>query len=164
MHPSSGPAGRFRHPEAGAALIEFALVLVPLLALIFLMVDTAWVIYAKASLQEAVREGVRFGVTGGEQTCSGSLNACIRQVVQQYSAGFVNANNVASAVNIRYTSPSDSTTPLTGCGATSAGNILQITISGVAVVPMAPLLRSNSPLSLGASAADAMEANASTCP
>jgi Flp pilus assembly protein TadG len=164
MHPYSRPAERFRHPEAGAALTEFAFVLVPLLALIFLMVDTAWMIFAKASLQEAVREAVRFGIVGQlAPGCSG-LNASIRQVVQQHSAGFVNAQNASSVVSIRYTSPTDSATPLTGCAATSGGNILQVTVSGLAVVPMAPLLRSNSPLILGASSADAMEATPNNCP
>jgi Flp pilus assembly protein TadG len=50
--------------EAGAAMVEMVFVLVPLLALIFLLVDTAWVIFARASLQEAVRQAVRFGVVG----------------------------------------------------------------------------------------------------
>jgi Flp pilus assembly protein TadG len=163
MHPPSPLAGKRRHREAGAALVEFAFVILPLLGLLFLLIDTAWVIFAKASMQEAVREGVRFGVTGGSGACP-SLNACIQQVVQQYSAGFVNAQNVASVVQIQYTSPSDSATPLTGCTATNAGNILQVTISRVAIVPMAPLLRSKSPLSLGASAADAMEASSNPCP
>jgi Flp pilus assembly protein TadG len=157
------PTGR-RNREAGAAMVEMVFVLVPMLALIFLLVDTAWMLFARAALQEAVRQAVRFGVVGQlAPGCSG-LNASIQQVLQQHSQGFVNAGNVSSVVSIRYTSPTDSTTALSGCTATIGGNVLQVSISGFALKPMAPLLRSSSPLTLAANSADVMEPGTNNCP
>jgi Flp pilus assembly protein TadG len=155
-----------RHPDrrrrqAGAAMVEMVFVLLPLLAIIFLLIDTAWMIFARASLQEAARQAVRFGITG---QAPGGLNAAIRLVAQQHSFGFITSANAATVVSIRYTAPSDSTTALSGCSATSGGNVLQVSISGVTLRPMAPLLRSNSPLSLSANSADAMEPGANSCP
>jgi hypothetical protein len=91
-------------------------------------------------------------------------NASIQQVIQQHSQGFVNAGNVASVVSIRYTSPLDSTTALSGCTATNGGNVLQVSISGFTLKPMAPLLRSSTPLALSANSADVMEPGTNSCP
>ena len=86
--------------ERGGQIVEFNLVLIPMLSLMFLAVNTAWAFFAKATLQEAVREGVRSGVTG---TPLGTpcLDASIKQVVTQYSFGFLNSTN-QSAISIAY--------------------------------------------------------------
>ena len=44
----------------GVELIEFTLVLLPLLGFIFLVLDLGWAIYKRATLQFAVREGCRY--------------------------------------------------------------------------------------------------------
>jgi len=160
MRPASRHSRR-RPGQAGSALVEFAIVLLPLLGLIFLLMDIAWMIFARATLQDAAREAVRFGVTG--QSKSG-LNASIRQVAQEHSLGFITSANAASVVGIRYTSPSDSATALSGCAATAGGNVLQVSISGLTLAPLAPLLRSASPLALSANAADVMEPGQTACP
>ena len=38
--------------------------LLPFLALGFLVLDTGWTMFVKATLQNAVQEGARYGVTG----------------------------------------------------------------------------------------------------
>ncbi len=160
---ASSRTGR-RPREVGSALVEMTFVLLPLMGLIFLIVDVAWMIFARASLQEAAREAVRFGVTGQlAPGCSG-LNASIKQIAQQSSFGFITAANASSVISIRYTSPSNSSTALTGCSATAGGNVLQVSISGISLAPMAPLLRSASPLALSANSADAMEPGQNNCP
>jgi Flp pilus assembly protein TadG len=144
--------------------MEMIFVLLPLLGLVFLMVDTAWMIFARASLQEAARQAVRFGITGQlAPGCSG-LNASIRQVAQQHSFGFITTANAATVVGIRYSSPTDSTTALSGCSATAGGNVLQVSISGLTLKPMAPVLRNKTPLMLSANSADAMEPGTNNCP
>ncbi len=147
--------------ERGSELVEFALVLLPLFALVFLSFDTAWVIFIRAALQEAVREGVRFGITG--QSMSGAcLDASIQQVVKTYSFGFVKS---PGQVSIAYYSPFNPGTNLAGTpGATAGGNILQVSINGVSVRSVAPLWRSATPLNLSATAVDVMETSPSNFP
>lgn len=50
--------------EKGVEAVEFALMLLPVFGLIFLIVNVARVIFARACLQEAVRGGVRYVITG----------------------------------------------------------------------------------------------------
>jgi hypothetical protein len=140
--------------QRGSAIVEFGLVLTPLLALVFLIIDIGWVIFAQACLQEAAREGVRFGVTGQLQSGCSGLDCSITQVVQQYSFGFVSASNVS----IHYYSPS-TLTDVTGLpGATAGGNIVEVTVSGVSVKSLGAIGRAASPVVLAATSSDVMEA------
>jgi Flp pilus assembly protein TadG len=67
-----------RRPRAfrlrGAEPLEFTLVLLPLLAMVTVLLDTSWAVFAKATLQRAVRIGVRGG-TGGSGPAAGSTSA-----------------------------------------------------------------------------------------
>ncbi len=149
--------------ERGAEIVEFGLVLIPMLALMFLAVNTAWAFFARATLQEAVREGVRFGVIGTpfQGSC---LDASIKQVVAQYSMGFLNSSN-QSVISIAYYSPTNTGTNLAGqAGATAGGNILQVNVSGLTLNSLAPLGGSASPLSLSASATDVLESSPNNIP
>lgn len=49
---------------AGQALVEFALILIVLLLIIFVLVEAARILFAYATLQNAVRSGARYGITG----------------------------------------------------------------------------------------------------
>ena len=142
--------------ERGSTLVEFTLTLLPLLALLLLTLDTAWAIFAFASIQEGVREGVRFAITGQVLGGYSGQDASIRAVVQEYSFGFVKASNANSAVQIHYYSPT-TLQELTGPGSNSGGNIVKVVVSGISLTPMAPLWRSNSPIALSASSSDVME-------
>jgi Flp pilus assembly protein TadG len=137
--------------------VEFAFVSLPLMALILLLMDTAWMIFARAALQEAVREGVRVGITGQPPGCVGtSLNACITQTIEKFSFGFVNSKNAASVIQINYYLASN-LTPTTGSNASMGGNVLKVTVIGLPLVPLGPLWRSVAPVALSASASDVME-------
>ena len=50
-----------RSEKRGQAMVEFALVLIPLLLLIFGLIDLGRAVYANNSLSEAAREGARWG-------------------------------------------------------------------------------------------------------
>lgn len=151
------PAVRRRSSEKGTELVEFGLTLIPFLGLVFLVINIAWMFFAKSSLQEAVREGVRFGVTCQVLPGQSGLANSVRQVVQQYSAGFVNSNNAQSNVSVQFFSPSNLSTPLSGPSSTLGGNVIQVSVSGISVTPLASLLISHTPLTLGASSSDVME-------
>jgi Flp pilus assembly protein TadG len=138
--------------ERGSTLIEFTLTLLPLLALLMLTFDTAWVLFASACLHEGVREGVRFAITGQSDTN-------IRAKVQQYSFGFITDSSTNGPVQVNYYSPSDPSTPIYGVGSNCAGNIVKVVVSGVSVSPVVPIWRSASPLILSTSSADVVEPN-----
>jgi Flp pilus assembly protein TadG len=141
--------------QAGSATVEFGLVMVPLFAFLFLLFSTAWVVFARATLQNAVREGVRFGVTG--QTLGAScLGSSIQQVVYQYAFGFIPASKLATEVTVTYYNPS-TLAVISGSGSTAGGNVLQVSVSGLSVSSFAPVWRSSSPINLSASASDVLE-------
>lgn len=78
--------------QRGAAMIEAALVMVFLFALIFLLIDLAWAVFAKVTLQNAVRAGVRYAITsqtGTDPNTGLALGqvASIKQVVQTKAMG-----------------------------------------------------------------------------
>jgi uncharacterized membrane protein len=148
--PGNCPATR----ERGSALVEFALVLLPLLALMLLIMDVGWVVFAQASLQEGVREGVRFGVTGQVLSGCSGLDCSITKMVETYSFGFVQSSNVS----IHYYSPSTLTDVTGQSGATAGGNIVQVTVSNVSVKTLGAIFRNPTPLLLAATASDVMEA------
>jgi Flp pilus assembly protein TadG len=144
-----------RHRESGSALIECTLVLLPLLALVFITMDSAWALFARATLQHAAREGVRYAVTA--TPLSGScMNASIRQVVQTNSFGFITAANAATSITVTYLDPK-TLAVVSGASSTSGGNVVQISIQGVSVRSFGPIWRTSTPLSLGAQAADVLE-------
>lgn len=60
-------AGRFARHQKGAAAVEFALVAVPFLALIFAILETALVFFAGQTLESAASEAGRLIMTGQAQ-------------------------------------------------------------------------------------------------
>src|SRR5271169_778686 len=79
----------------GVELIEFTLVLLPMLAFIFLLLDLGWGIYKRATLQFAVREGCRYAVTNQTQALKDANGKAygiidsVKWVVQQRAMGFL---------------------------------------------------------------------------
>ncbi len=146
--------------ERGSSLVEFWLVLLPLLSLLLLIMDVGWVVFAQASLQEGVREGVRFGITGNLVSGCSGLDCSITQVVETYSFGFVKSNNVS----IHYYSPSTLTDVTGQAGATAGGNIVQVSVSNISVKSLGAIWFNPTPLVLGATASDVMEAKSIITP
>lgn len=126
------------------------------MAFVFLLMDTAWIIFARATLQHAAREGVRFGVTGQILPPAACLADSIREVVVTNAFGFVPSSQSSSMVTVTYYNPTTLATE-TGTGSTAGGNVIQVSISGLTLKSFAPLWRSSSPLSLSASASDVLE-------
>ena len=155
---TSAQRRRGRNSESGSATVEFGLVILPLLAILFMTVDISWIIFASACIQEGAREGVRYAVTGsgiGETT----LDNSVKSVVKQYSFGFVQASNIS----VDYYPPtgySAAGTPASIDGtaqATAVGNIVKVTIQGVSIGNFGPLFRAWTPMQLTASASDVMQ-------
>lgn len=144
---------RSLNSEKGSEIVEFGLVIVPLLAFILLIVDIAWVLFAQSTLQYAVSEGVRYAVTS--QTMSGmGQDASIKTVVINNAFGFV-TNATSSNIAINYYNP----TTLAATNINGGGNVVEIVISGVNVYPLGPVWRSKAAMVLTSRSSDVMEAS-----
>jgi Flp pilus assembly protein TadG len=154
----SRTAIRRRSRESGSVVVEFALSLLPFLALLFMTLDLAWIFFGWSCIQEGAREGVRYAVTGSGQA-EASLNDSIKQVVQQYSFGFAKASNIRVDY---YLSTGYSASGLPGTvdgavGATAAGNVVKVSVQNVSIGTFGPIFRSATPLPLSASSSDVMQ-------
>jgi Flp pilus assembly protein TadG len=150
MRPAGNISRQRRGRETGAALVEFAFVILPSLGFLFLLMNLAWMIFAWACVQEGAREGVRAAVT-----CSPSsgLNAAVQSVVQTYSFGFINAQNASSLVTVRYYRPPNFNLVSTKI---TSGDVVNVSVSGLSLGIFSPILFTASPVYLGASSADVM--------
>ena len=160
----------------GAQIVEFTLVLLPLLAFTFLLLDMGWAIFKRATLQYAVREGCRYAVTNQLRTdlTNGTGHAygmidSVKAVVQANSMGFLGSAPSGAgwnAIQVRfYAATGNMTTALAlppDC--TTAGpngavtpNLVEVSVENYQANPLAPLMRSSTPLSLTARSTDRME-------
>jgi Flp pilus assembly protein TadG len=154
--PWINPYRGLERSESGAVVVEFSFVLLPLFVLLLFCINVAWAVFARATLQNAVREGVRFAITGQTIAGNGCLGSSVQQVVAQNSFGFVPANQASTYVSVSYYSPTN-LAPVTGSGGPAGGNVVQVSVSGVAVSPLAAILSAASPIPLSAVASDVME-------
>jgi Flp pilus assembly protein TadG len=146
----------FSKSEQGSEIIEFGLVILPLFALMFLVVDVCWIIFAQAAIQHAAREGVRFAVTGQLPPAFKHQDDAIRSVVETNAFGFLSGST--GNITIQYYDPT-TLKPANGVGSNSGGNLLQISISGVQISPFGPVLRDSTAVTLSASSSDVMESS-----
>lgn len=78
--------------DSGQSLVEFAITALVFLTLIFSILEFSFLFFARLSLQNAVREGGRYAITG--QALPGLARyASILQVVEDKSMGFATSSN-----------------------------------------------------------------------
>jgi Flp pilus assembly protein TadG len=144
--------------QRGSALLEGALIILPLLALGFALLDYPLAIFIQNTMRNAVREGVRFAIT--QQTGSGGQDATIKSVVQQNAMGFLNDADISAgnaSITITYYDKATLLALPNNVGSNAGGNICVVTAS-VTRAWMAPLWRSAGLLTFSASSSDVMEA------
>jgi Flp pilus assembly protein TadG len=171
-----------RRRRRGAELIEFTLVLLPMLGLIFLLLDLGWAVFKRATLQSAVREGCRYAVSNQVQTAlkDSSLKSygvidSVKWVVQQRAMGFLGSTPTDpgyAAIQVRFYDPNSSLTtalplPANCASATaapnSAGNLVEVSVESVQSAALTPVLNRNAtPLVFTARSSDRMEGNPMT--
>jgi Flp pilus assembly protein TadG len=137
--------------RSGNTILECALVILPLVAIGFALMDYSIALFVQNVLRNAVREGCRFAIT--QQTGPSGQDAAIQSVVQQNSMGFLPNTNT---VSITYYDTNLNV--VTGTGSNAQGNLCLVSISGFSWTWFAPVMRSASPLSFSASSSDVMEA------
>jgi Flp pilus assembly protein TadG len=153
---------RPRRGERGNAILEGAFVAGALFMILFAIIDFSVAILIKNTIQDAVRVGVRYAITGQTISGAGGQDNSIRQIVEQNSLGFLNAGN-ANLIAINYYNPA-TLLLVTGVNSNAAGNIVQVNVSGFSWAWMAPYGRDATPLQIAASSADIVEPNATGVP
>ncbi len=136
--------------------MEVSLIFLPLCAMLFGLFDFSLGIFMRATMQNAVREGVRYAVT--YQTLpSMCQDASIKQIVKNSAAGFLSNSAHDSKIKVRYYAPTNLTTEVTGAGSNAPGNVVEIGVEGYSWSWIAPLMRSATPFNINVYAADRME-------
>jgi Flp pilus assembly protein TadG len=154
----------------GSELVEFTFCFLPLLMMVFLLMDVSWAIFVKSSLQYAVRQGVRYGVTvTGTQAGGSDLTTLVKTMVQNNSLGLLSGATGLAKIKVNYLQPPapGSTAAATDVSNQSygntPGNIMQVSIQGFSLIPLAPRIFSwkqapdGSATVIGAIAADVIE-------
>jgi hypothetical protein len=138
--------------QRGSEILEFGLTCLPLFGFIFLTLDVSWMIFAQVTLQSAVRDGVRYAVTG--QTMAGlGQDDSIKTVVQKSAVGFLSGTAGTSQIAINYYLPNT----LAATNSNAGGNIVEVSITGFALSPLGPILHSGSAVAITARASDIVE-------
>jgi Flp pilus assembly protein TadG len=142
---------RERDRRRGSQLVETMLTMLPFFAMVFLVMDAAWGLFIKSTLQQAVREGVRYAVTG-QQVSS------ITSTVQTQALGFLNSQ--LTTLSVRFLNPSTLADITANPGANQGGNIVEVDVTGFQFSPLAPLFTSAASITFNVSAADVIEGSA----
>jgi Flp pilus assembly protein TadG len=141
---------RRKSRRCGAQLIEVSLIAVPLFGLTFLLLDVSMAVFLRSTFQHAVREGVRYGITGDTPagTCQ---DDAVKNVVKQNAIGFLNSATAAATIHVHFTDPAS------GARADNSPlNIIEVSVEGYQYTPLALYQRSGAPR-IWARAFDVME-------
>lgn len=150
-------AERDRTKRRGAAIVEMSLVVIALFGLLFLLMDLSWAVFAKATLQHAVREGCRYAVTSQTESGLGHL-ASIQAKVVDSAMGFLASSADQAKIQIRFYD-ANTLTELTGLGSNAGGNLVVVSVENFELRPLVPLARSGDPVRFTVRAGDKIEAS-----
>ena len=113
-----------RRKQRGAELLEVALILGPLFGITFMLLDLSMVLFLRVTFQNAVRDGVRYAITG-RNSPGPCQDDSIKAVVKKSALGFLNSTAAASKIHVHFINPA------TGAVANNAyGNIVEISVEG----------------------------------
>uniref|UniRef100_Q01XW1 TadE family protein n=1 Tax=Solibacter usitatus (strain Ellin6076) TaxID=234267 RepID=Q01XW1_SOLUE len=177
-----------RRRRRGVELIEFTLVMMPLLGFIFLVIDLGWTIYKRATLQFAVREGCRYAVINQLQPLKDSngnnygMIDSVKYVVQQRAMGFLGSTPSDpgyATIQVRFYDPNSSLTTAVAmppdCTSTivpnKGGYLVEVSVEHYKSQILGAIYKGSTPLDFVARSSDRMEADPSsgipkalTCP
>ena len=157
MKPPKFPVRRPR--QRGHIALEMALSFLPLMALIFGILDFSMVTFIQGAFQNATREAVRFGITYNltyNGTTYTSQADVMKAVVQANGFGFLsgtltNGTTGLSHITVNYYTPDNLTTPVTAADlpksvngtnitvVNQTGNVVEVKITGYPWNWMVPL-------------------------
>jgi hypothetical protein len=142
-----------------------------LLPLMFLIVDIAWGVFVKVTLQHAVREGVRYAITS--QTATNAEGANMGHIGSIKSMTIASAGGILAGqedkVSVTFYTP-DTLAEDTGASRNRGGNVVMVNIEDFEYRPLIPVytigslqtleIREDPPIRISVHAADRME----SCP
>jgi Flp pilus assembly protein TadG len=156
--------GSRSHRTRGAELIEFTLNFLPFMIMIIELVDTAWAIFAQATLQQAVRMAVRNGVTLTTAQVTTNLTDTVKANVQAHSVGLLKGNTGLSYIKVHYFDANNPSNDVSNQSwGNTAGNIMRVSVEGYPLNPLMARFWSwksavdKSPMSMTVYAADVIE-------
>ena len=128
---------RRRRRTRGTELIEFTFNFLPFLAMIIVVVDTSWVIFAEATLQQSVRLAVRTGVTMTASQVSGNLTDTVKALVQQHAVGMLNGTTGLGRIKVNYFDQDNPSLDVSNqSSGNNPGNIMQVSVQNYPVAPL----------------------------
>ncbi len=146
--------------QRGAQIVEASLIFLLLLGIFWLLIDTAWVIFIKATLQHAVREGCRYAITSRTDAIHGLGHvASIKEVVQYHSMGLISDEDM-DKIHVRFYEPGT----LQEVNDNRGGMLVVVSIENYELRPLVALLKSGDPVQISVRAGDRMEASPSGIP
>ena len=145
-----------RRKSGGQTIVESAFTFLPLFALILAITDFGLMIFRWTTLQNAVREGVRYAVTF-QLDSSGHQDTSIEDQVQAYAMGFVHTSDNPQTIFVKYYNPA--TLAQVTSGGNVPGNLVTVSVQNKAFSWIAPLSgtyqnRSSTPLTLNVFSSD----------
>lgn len=132
-------------------MIETMLILGPLLGITFLLLDLAMVISLRSTFQHAVREGVRYAITG-QNSPGPCQDDSIKAVVKQNAAGFLSSPAATATLHVHFIDPVSG-----AVSDNSNGQIVEVSVEGYQYTQLAPFQRINLAPKIWARAFDLME-------
>jgi len=109
-----------RARQRGNAILEGALIFLPMMAFFFGIVDVSLAIFIQSTLTTATREGTRFAITYGStfngNSCASSQSSCVDQVVQYNAVGLPSGLS-DSYITVNYYTANDLANPVMACNA-----------------------------------------------
>jgi len=103
--------------QSGNAMLEAALIFLPMMAMFLGIVDVSLAVYIQSTLTSATREGTRWAITfqtSYNGTACTSEATCITQVVQNYAVG-VPGGLPSSSITVNYYTANDLSNPVEAC-------------------------------------------------
>jgi Flp pilus assembly protein TadG len=136
----------------GNFLTEFSLIALPMMALLTGIMDVSMLVYARISLQHAVREGVRYAITWNTQT--GQCHSeSIKNVVRSNSMGWLNKPENFAKVQVKFYNAET----LAGGAKNDPGNVVEVSVEDYEWKWVVPLWRSTAPMKMSVFASDRLE-------
>jgi Flp pilus assembly protein TadG len=137
MNRGRTPSESRRRRSSGNVIVESVFTMLPTFAMILMFVDMSLMLFRRATLQNAVREGCRYAVTF--QTATGlGQDASISAVVQRYAMNFVKTTDSPQHIFVNYYAPTDLNTPI-ATGGNITGNVVEVSVQNISYSWIAPL-------------------------
>jgi Flp pilus assembly protein TadG len=156
-----------KRKQRGSEMLEFTMAFLPMLMFMFLILDVAWAVYTRATLQYAVAQGLRYGVTSQTTTINGTALGqvdSIRRKVQKSAFGKLGTTNSGTAWNSIqvhfYTPAGVDCTTTEGCNKTQP--LVEVSVESFSQSTFMPTIRipglgTMNPIIMSARAWDRME-------